>query len=160
MGLKPKFTKEDINKLFKERLARIEQAIISRLTFVGENFVKNARNNGAYKDQTGNLRSSIGYIVLRNGKKLREDFEEAEVGTDKKTGLRDGKKLAKEVGKTLNTGYVLICVAGMDYAAALESGNRKGYTVAPRDVLTASAIIAKNDLEKAIKALKSKISKL
>lgn len=152
MGIKAKFSQADVNKLFIQRLARIEQAIISRLIYVGENFVKNARDNGTYLDQTGNLRSSIGYIILKNGKRINENFEKAEKGSDKSTGLTTGKAFAKEVGKSLNTGYVLICVAGMDYAAAVES---KG-----KDVLTASSIIAKNDLEKAIKALKSKVRKL
>jgi len=142
MGIKARFTKADVKKMFDIQTKRIDDAILSRLQYIGENFVNNARNNNTYLDQTGNLRSSIGYIIMKNGKVLFENFKEANKGTEKAKGVSTGKKFAKELKVGMTKGYVLIGVAGMDYAAAVESRGK--------DVLTASSIIAKKDLIKAI----------
>jgi hypothetical protein len=149
MGLKAKFTKADIAKMMKIKLANLEQLIINRLIFIGETFVRNARLNGNYGDVTGNLRSSIGYIILKNGVKIKENFEKSEKGSDKQTGVNKAKSLINELKADFLEGYTLIVVAGMDYAATVESRGK--------DVLTASSIIAKNDLKKAIKSIKQKL---
>ena len=92
----------------------------------GEKFIDIARRNGSYKDQTGNLRSSIGYIIAKNGEVVAENFTESEKGTDKTTGKYKGRRLAEEVSLSHSGGYVLVGVAGMEYAAAVEA---KGYEV-------------------------------
>ncbi|WP_316778414.1 hypothetical protein [Pedobacter antarcticus] len=136
MAIKPSFTNADVRKAMQIQLERIETAIVSRLRYIGETFVNNARMNGEYTDQTGNLRSSIGYIVLKNGKVFHENFEKAGKGNDK--GVSTAKDYITQLKLKFGKGYVLIVVAGMDYAAAVES---KG-----KDVLTASSIIAKKEL--------------
>ncbi|MHB1178664.1 MAG: hypothetical protein ACYCZO_10075 [Daejeonella sp.] len=154
--LKPKFTSAQLRKTFEDRLKMIDTAIINRLQFIGETFVKNAREKtkeqGSFGDITGNLRSSIGYIVLRNGKRVSEDFELSERGSDRHTGLSAGKSYANEVKKKFGKGYVLICVAGMQYAAAVEDNGK--------DVITASSITAKNDLITATARFKRKVREL
>jgi hypothetical protein len=139
MGIRPKFTQSDLDNMFAVKLARIEDAIMSRLQYIGETFVNNARANGTYNDITGNLRSSVCYVVLKNGVK-------------KSPGSIPEKSRAHvaELVAEHSSGYVLIVVAGMDYAAAVES---KG-----KDVLTASSIIAKAQLQQAIKNFKNKLS--
>jgi len=133
-----------IEKHLKGQQALIKQAIINRLKFVGEKFIKNARTNGNYKDQTGNLRSSIGYIIVDDGQQIAETFP-GNVTAGKSIGL----KVAQEAAFKFPAGLVLICVAGMDYAAAVESKNY--------DVLTASSITAEQDLLKGLKELKNKL---
>jgi hypothetical protein len=149
MGIKARFTQADVRKMIKEKTDRIESALIARLQYIGEAFVNNARNNGAYLDHTGNLRSSIGYVILRDGKVLFENYQLAQKGTDKTKGMATGKKLVKEVKAGLSKGYVLIVVAGMDYAASVESMGK--------DVLTASSIIAKKELQKAAANFKNSL---
>lgn len=146
MGIKARFTKADINRLMKQKVAAIERVILNRLILIGEQFVKNARENHTYLDQTGNLTSSISYIVLNNGKTVSKNLE----GTAK--GIESAKSLISELSVRFQTGYVLIVVAGMDYAAAVESRGK--------DVLTASSIIAKNELKKAVKDIKRKVNSL
>ena len=85
-----------------------------------------ARRSGSYKDQTGNLRSSIGYIIAKDGEVVTENFKEGDKGTDKTTGKYKGRRLAEEVSLSYTGGYVLVGVAGMEYAAAVEA---KGYEV-------------------------------
>jgi hypothetical protein len=136
-------TTADINKMFA-KLERIDKALESRFRYVGESFVKNARNSGDYADRTGNLRSSIGYLLLKDGKVIEAAFEGAQ-----SEGKQAGQAYASEVASGYNKGYVLIVVAGMSYAAAVES---KG-----RDVLTGSSQKAKTQLAAALKTIGDKI---
>lgn len=142
----PKFNKVDIQKMLSEKKEVIRQAIILRLKRIGESFIKNTRENGSYKDRTGNLRNSTGYVILENGVQLFESFPGA---TGK--GRSEAKATAERAKADLAnvTGFVFIGVAGMDYAASVES---RGY-----DVITGSSKIAENDLKIAIKTIQSKI---
>jgi hypothetical protein len=146
MGLVPKFSKAEINKAIADKVARIELAVLLRLQRIGEQFVTDARLNGTYKDRTGNLRSSIGYIVLKNGEQYSQGgFVQVKTGVQ---GTGTGKNILNEASLKFPKGYVLIVVAGMSYAAAVES---KG-----RDVLTGSSQIAVSSLKKAIERINDK----
>lgn len=148
MGIKPVFKMSDIKKHILKGAKLIDEAIVLRFTYIGEQFVKDARNNANFGDITGNLRSSIGYIVLRNGKRVGGSvFEVVKKGTK---GVKSGKSLISELRAQFSTGYVLIVVAGMDYAAAVESRGK--------DVLTASSITAKNSLKAAMISISQKLS--
>jgi hypothetical protein len=143
------FNRNDIRKALEMEMQRLEERLFERLVFIGEQFVKNARNRGAYTDQTGNLRSSIGYVILKDGVQLFiSGFPKVKNGTD---GSATGKKVIAEVAADFPTGYVLIVVAGMDYAAAVEA---KG-----KDVLTASSLTAEKALRKAIATIDKKQSR-
>ncbi len=98
---------------------RVRQVAIDTLTYVGEACVTEARNNGRYKDQTGNLRSSIGYVVVDNGRIVQQGASQKFLeGTQGETeGVRYSRDLAAEVGK----GIALIVVAGMEYAVYVEA---------------------------------------
>jgi hypothetical protein len=144
----PKFKRGELNALIDGKKARIIEAIISRLRFIGETFVTNARNNGSYKDRTGNLRSSIGYVILVNGVQIEQDFKSVSGG---KSGPGKASQVIEQLRTKFSSGIVLIVVAGMEYAAAVES---RGL-----DVLTSSSKIAENDLKIAFQKLQSKVSK-
>lgn len=157
VSLKFKISKADIKRMLADRQERIVQAVIFRIQRIGEQFVTNARDNGSYTDRTGNLRSSIGYVILVDGKQLSENFEYFPPGDrTKKPKGKSGQSKAKEVIKEIKTnfprGIVLICVAGMEYAAAVES---RGY-----DVITASSDLAENALKEAIKTIAAKVGTL
>lgn len=151
MDLKVSYSKAQIEAAVRVQMERLDKAVIRNLRYVGEEFVRNARENGTYKDQTGNLRNSIGFVVLKDGEQLVENFRaSAKISDDtrKKNKLtgptgRDGLVAAKTRIRSLSqlfpTGYVLIVVAGMKYAAYVESNGL--------DVLTASSIQAKKSLK-------------
>lgn len=157
MGFKPLFTKADIRKEMDRKLQAIEKAIISRLEFVGLEFVKMAREKtakgGGFNDITGNLRSSIGFTVLKNGKTIVENFENSHGGFDKATGLREGRKYIRELKNDFGNGYALIVVAGMDYAASVENLHHK-------DVITGSSLRAETMLKQAMSNLRDKVAGL
>jgi len=137
MPLIPGFSQGDVDRRINRFTVSIEQRIIWTLAMVGENFVNDARNIRTYKDQTGNLRSSIGYIIARDGNIIQENIE------GKAEGRAQAKKITDEVLRENKKGFVLIVVAGMEYAAAVES---KGY-----DVITGSVPVAKALLKSKIK---------
>jgi hypothetical protein len=130
--LKPVFTNASIFTAIDDFERNKHEQILHSLAYVGEGFVNDSRMVQSYKDQTGNLRSSIGYAIGLNGKIKKIDLE----------GKSEGKKRAKEVAEEIcrenNEGYVLIGFAGMEYAAAVEA---KGY-----DVITGSVPAAETML--------------
>ena len=156
-SIKAKFSIADIKKALEQVNANFDQAIIERLSFVGEKFVINARNNGAYTDRTGNLRSSIKYFIMKDGKIINGEFnDEVKPALTKKNNLAKDqpvnleRNVVAEIAERFPKGYVLVGMAGMNYAAYVESKNY--------DVITASAITAENDLRKSLDELRKKLS--
>ena len=137
MPLIPGFSQGNIDRRIDRFKVNIEQRIIWTLAMAGENFVNDARSTETYKDQTGNLRSSIGYIIARDGNIIQENIE------GKAEGMAQARKTANEVLRENKKGFILIGFAGMEYAAAVES---KGY-----DVITGSIPAAKALLKAKIK---------
>lgn len=144
--LVPKFNRADIKKALEEKAKRINDAILMRLQRIGEQFVTNARNRADFTDRTGNLRSSIGYVIMKDGRDIFENYEQRKGGPE---GEAKAKEVIEDAKKNFPTGYVLIGVAGMDYAAAVES---RGY-----DVITSSAQIAESALKAAVAKIQSQL---
>ena len=132
MGLTPLYTSNDVKEVFDTFVEDVDVQLIQLFAYVGEEFVNQARNIRTYKDRTGNLRSSIGYVVALDGEVKIGDFE----GTGE--GKARAKELVKEVLSDSSTGIVLIGVAGMQYASYVES---KGYDVISGSVPKASKIL-------------------
>lgn len=86
------------------------------------NTVGVARMSGTYTDRTGNLRSSIGYMIKDNGKTVAEDFQSAGAGsTDGSEGTRKAREVAERVSSMYGNQLVAVLVAGEDYAVYVES---------------------------------------
>ena len=61
----------DMRKLkagLQAKMKDIVALLVKQLSFIGEECIRIARESGSYNDITGNLRSSIGYVVLVDGK--------------------------------------------------------------------------------------------
>ena len=88
-------------------------------------------NRKRYTDQTGNLTSSIGYVVLWNGRVVRQsDFSPVQ-GNGKKrsgagglSGTKKGREFLQKLISENSEGLVLIVVAGMPYAALISAESR------------------------------------
>jgi hypothetical protein len=145
--LQPKFNAQQIRQYLAKQKELIENSILERFNRLGEVFVTNARNNNTYQDQSGNLRSSIGYMIFKNGEVIFEAFPGSQ-----SIGVQAAKEVAQQVFRdNPNNGFVFIGVAGMEYALAVES---KGY-----DVITGSSIVAETALKKSMKQLQEMINK-
>ncbi len=95
---------------------------------------------GEYMDQTGNLRSSIGYVIVANGIIVTKNFK----GSDSE-GISKGYELAVLQSHRFKKGFALIVVAGMKYAVHVES---KGY-----NVIASSEKYAKNNIQSILSQL-------
>lgn len=117
---------------------------INALKYVGLECVKEARQSGKYTDQTGNLRSSIGYAILEDGKPIEKDkFDKVKATAEKARGKSES--LITQLSSTYNKGLVLVVVAGMDYAAYVEA---RGY-----NVLNSAETLAKTLVPQMLKQL-------
>ena len=67
MGAKQITPMSEVDAYLEEQIQRIEQQTIYNLSYVGERCLNEARSTNSYKDQTGNLRSSIGYVIVKDG---------------------------------------------------------------------------------------------
>lgn len=137
MGIKQVTPMGDIEAYIAECIKRQNMAIIHNLRYIGETCINMARNGRTYHDITGNLRSSIGYIIMIDG---RVDTMSAfEVIKNGAKGASDGKKFIKELMRKFPKGVILIVAAGMEYATYVEA---KGL-----DVLTSSQLWAEQEAE-------------
>lgn len=146
MGITLKTSERELNRKFKEAQETMLNNIVRVLRYCGEMAVNEARNNGNYKDQTGNLRNSIGYVICVNGRILDENFNQTAAANQQSTenGLKIGRDLALQIAKEIPD-IALIVVAGMKYASHVES---RGI-----NVLTSAENLAKRIIPDLLKQL-------
>ncbi len=143
MGITQKTPESEIDKYIKMQVERIINALIYNLQYVGERCLNAARETDSYKDRTGNLRSSLGYVIVLDGKiKYQSDFEVVKQGGN---GAKSGIQYAKEVARQFPEGIVLIVVAGMKYASFVSATGR--------DVLDSAELLADKLVPQILKQL-------
>jgi len=154
MALVPKFNMPDIDALIERKKQAFHDAVVYRLNYLGFECYKIAREKGRYENWTGNLRSSTGYGILHDGVIIVESgFEKVEAKEPStEDGIKKGKDLIKDISSQYPVGYVLIVVAGMEYALSVES---KGY-----DVLTSAELYAKDEIKDILKKVVSDVAKI
>ena len=154
-GFSAAFGKGEVHNTFAEYALRIHRAIETVMQFIGEECVRIAREQGTYNDITGNLRNSVGYVLVRNGDIICKNFEERVaskvVDAANGKGILQGQALAEELAKRFTKGYALIVVAGMHYAHYVESLNK--------DVLDSAERYALQRVPKLMQMLKTQIYK-
>ena len=117
-----------LNIAFDKIKEQYIKAATQKFIEVGERSIIEARDNGSYTDRTGNLRNSVGYIVLLDG------VEQSQSNINKLN-----RKQFDTIKAKYPKGLVLIVVAGMNYAAYVEA---KGY-----NVLSSAELMAENILK-------------
>lgn len=104
----------------------VSSAILTAFAYAGELAVKGIRTRefSSWEDQSGNLRSSIGYAVAQNGRVvIMSGFDVVAGG---KEGAANGKKMTAELAREYaQHPFVLIVVAGMEYAVYVEAMENK-----------------------------------
>lgn len=154
-GFSAAFGKGEVHNTFATYALRIHRAIETVMQFIGEECVRIAREQGTYNDITGNLRNSVGYVLVRNGDIICKNFEERVaskvVDAANGKGILQGQALAEELAKRFTKGYALIVVAGMHYAHYVESLNK--------DVLDSAERYAQQRVPKLMQMLKAQIYK-
>lgn len=123
-------TPAEIAQVQKEMFDEVDSQTLEQFKMVLAEALKiqraKMRIDGGYNDQTGQLRSSTGGIIYRDGKVLFEDFELSPYGTDRSPGLKEGKEKAfAELRES--KGWGITIVAGMEYASWVQT--RHGLSV-------------------------------
>lgn len=154
MAIKCNTPISDIQDYIRTSIERIDKVVIRNLQRLGEEcviHVKNRTGEESWYDQTGNLRSSIGYVIAVDGRIIRTGgFSQILNGAE---GPTEGRKFAKEMADSHPGKYVLIVVAGMNYASYVEEMDNK-------DVLASSALFAERELPKMIRRIDEQIGKV
>ena len=137
---------------------RLHRYIIRRLSEAGDEAVNAARkvvtksglagSGKPYIVQTGNLVSSIGYILIANGQVVKNSAFTPVRGPkgDGTLGSATGLQYAKKLVAQYPTGYALILVAGMHYASYVQD---RGY-----DVLASGQLFAEHLVNKLMEKLR------
>lgn len=131
-------------------LEQVEKEAIAALVLLGEQCAFKARSipaSSGFADRTGNLRSSIGYMVFKNGIAVHGGYEVVGQGSE---GVNAGKALAKNVGARYKEGFCLVVTAGMNYAILVESRGR--------DVLTSAESFATQEMPRMLEEIKQDIA--
>ena len=156
INVKPNFTVDDVRKRFDAFLDVVSDLQLEALQQLGEECVAYARSEHAnnWMDDSGNLRSSIGYMVFHNGQPIFSSaFETVSPKHVPKDGIpldgaQQGQQLCRTIGEG-TSGNALVVVAGMRYAVYVEA---KG-----RDVITGAETHAIRTLPMMVEQLKRDI---
>lgn len=126
----------EINSYIERKLEIWMQLLIRNFSYIGERVLNAARSTDSYKDQTGNLRSSIGYVVVVDGRVA--DISSFAVVKNGQEGSKTGADYARKLARKYPKGIVLIVCAGMNYAAYVSA---KGYDVVDSAELLADRLV-------------------
>lgn len=152
MGIRMTTPMSEITAAIKAEAERANILTIRALSYLGELCVVEAKDRpqeSSWFDQSGNLRSSIGYVIVHNGKIIKySEFNQVKQGSD---GIKEGKELATELAKQYTSGYALIVVAGMNYAELVEAMDNK-------NVLASAELFARSELPNMMAKLKTQIA--
>lgn len=142
MPIKAQTTEAQIDAVLGAELDKLDKVIIRNLSYIGEQVVNIARDwpmqTKPYTDRTGNLRSSVGYVIVRDGEVVQiSDFKVVKEGNK---GKSEGMSFSKSLASEFPVGYALIVVAGMNYAFYVK---KRGYDVLDSAELLAARLVPK-----------------
>ncbi|MGJ1423327.1 hypothetical protein ACR79B_05000 [Sphingobacterium spiritivorum] len=127
--MKLDMTQSELDAIYTEQIEEMDRKTLEAFKRVLSRALQIQRAKirpDGYNDQTGQLRSSTGGLIYRDGKVLHEDFELSPYGTDKAPGLKEGREKAfAELRES--SGWGITLVAGMEYASWVET--RHGLSV-------------------------------
>ncbi len=153
MAIRITTSMSEIDALIKAETERVDKIAIQALSNLGDMCVAEARDRAqeeSWFNQTGNLRSSVGYVVVAHGRIVKSsDFGTVLHGSE---GSRLGRALAEERAKKYSNGYALIVVAGMNYAELVEARSNKS-------VLASAELLAHAEFYNVMEKLRNQVAK-
>lgn len=124
MAIEDRTNWHEVDRAFQQAQEEYDRKAVEWLSVLGERVVKYAREHGTYTDHTGNLRNSIGYVVVQYGQIATENFN---IGREHREAKAQARVYALDVARELPADKTyLVWVAGMEYAKYVEA---KGFDV-------------------------------
>lgn len=150
MGIKIKGGINAFLSVFDQAEQIMAEEIQHGLAYLGTECTKQIRekriDEGSWIDQSGNLRSSIGFAVIDHGASvIQSAFDTVKSGAE---GSQIGKRYVADLAEQYANVYALVVVAGMDYAEAVEARGR--------DVLSGAQLYAEQRIEKVMEIHKKR----
>lgn len=155
MGVKIQGFDDMMAKLNSKAQRIVERYLeeLDKLGYDANGYIRDRTAEESWMDQSGNLRSSIGYIVVRDGEICKSGgfnrVDGPKRGESSSDGSKEGRSYAERLASSYPTGYALIVVAGMEYAAYVEAKANK-------DVLAGGEIFLKKEVRKLVRRLSQK----
>jgi hypothetical protein len=131
----------NIDDYFVGVIEIINEEVRNTLAYLCEQAVRRIRDRSSeesWMDDTGNLRSSIGYSIYEYGQKVMEST--FPVVRDGSEGAQRGREYAEDLAGLFATTYAAVVVAAMEYAEFVEARKNK-------DVLASTHEWAKEKFE-------------
>lgn len=158
MSIEMMTTNQQLDKFFEIAEKEARNQVINYLAYLGEeciSMVREGKQAGLWIDRTGNLRSSIGYVVVVDGEiEQLGGFTTTENGTELgASGKVEGRTYVEQLAQQNNKGFSLILVAGMAYASYVEAMENK-------DVLANAELYARQEAPKLVSKLEEEITKI
>lgn len=149
MGFKADFNFTDIIQNQDLFLQNVQVSLFEALDRAAIEIARLAKLTDTYKDRTNNLRSSIGYVLYNDGQKIGGSFSKSGAGEEGNgnTGVALGEDVADKVASKYASGYVVVLVAGMEYAAYVEA---RGF-----DVISGATMQFENELVQNLESIKN-----
>lgn len=149
MPIKLVTPKSEIDAYIDRKIENARQAIIDRLCYIGSLCINEAREHGDYNNPTGNLRSSIGYVVVVDGQIYEKAIVEmTKNGTE---GRKEADAFLNRLAEKHQTGICLIVVAGMSYAVYVEGRGK--------NVLTSAELLAERMVPQLLEQIGFKVKR-
>lgn len=151
MAIKMTTKMSDIEAEIEKEIVRAHKLTLRMFSYLGEKCLIEARDRPqsvSWIDHTGNLRSSVGYVVVYNGSIVKYGGFTG-LGTE---GKGEGKSLAESLASKFHSCYALVVVAGMNYASKVEAIENKC-------VLASAELLALNTVPSMMLQLKEQIAR-
>lgn len=152
MGIRMTTPMSEVNAIIQAEMKRMEASIIQTLITLGNLCVREIRDRAqedSWFNRTGNLRSSVGYVVVAHGSIVKtSDFGTVLQGSE---GSKVGKTLAEELAGNYPSGFALVVVAGMHYAEYVQAKNG--------NVTSSAELLARKELPYLLNKLKNQAIK-
>lgn len=152
MDIKLDVDMEGVNKMVEEELNRVKLLTVRALKRLGEESVTKAKDRPeaeSWYNDTGNLRSSIGYTVTSGSEiEALSAFTPVLNGSE---GASIGKAFAEELAQSEESEFALIVSAGMNYAGYVEAIDGK-------DVLKSAELLAREKWREYSRRLQQQIN--
>lgn len=108
-----------VTAFVRQGVERTIERLVEALSEIGESVCQTASRSHRYEDQTGNLSSSIGYCIIRDGEIVREGgFTVVKSGAE---GAAKGREYLHQLAPEHSRGLILLVVAGMEYSGYIEA---------------------------------------
>ncbi len=125
----------------------VERVLIREMQIVVARLENHAKDNAGYKDQTGNLKNSIGGLVLKDGVPIEYS------GFGGGEGGGTGRSFINSLISSYGSGFVILIVAGMEYATYVENKHQL-------NVLKKSELLLPSEMNKMFTRIEQALNKV